>query len=61
MKELYVVVHGAYDDYTILAVCTSKETAIEIVNKYNTLYTSHEGEEARIEEYDDGYCYWLER
>lgn len=59
MKKLYVVVHGAYDDCRILAVCTSKERAMEIADQYNMLYTSYEGEEARIDEYEDGYCYQL--
>lgn len=58
-KDLYVVTRGIYDNYCILAVCTSKEKAIEIVDTYNMLYTSFEGEEARIEKYEDGYCYQL--
>lgn len=62
MKDLYVVVHGEYADYSILAVCSSKEKATEIVDKYNILYpSSYEEDKARIAEYEDGYCWWLER
>ena len=62
MKDLYVVVHGEYADYSILAVCSSKEKAVEIVDKYNILYpSSYEEDKARIEEYEDGCCGWLER
>ena len=61
MKDLYVVTCGAYDDYEILAVCSSEEKADEIADRYNKLYHPYEEEEAGVEIYEDGYCWWLER
>lgn len=62
MKEIYVVVCGIYADYQILAVCLEKVKAQEIIDKYNHTHGSFDEDyNARLEVYNDGYCYWLDK
>ena len=65
MAKLYAITQGYYSDYTIVSLCSDKETAEKVKAKINSMKGEYD-DECCIEEYEDGkfclgenVCGWL--